>query len=329
MNDLISVIIPVYNAAGVIGKCLDSLCGQSYDNLEILVVDDGSKDNSFVLCKEYACRDGRIVVLHQENQGVSAARNFGLEQARGDYIAFVDADDYVKPDYIAFLYEALVRNEADMACCNMIEMQEGVRVALSDQRVSVSRRITNPVELYQDSLLQKEQYGNVVWAKLMKVGLAKKHRFPRNLKFGEDQIYLYKLFSENPVVYLDTYEGYYYIRNDASATCRKVENNIARYLDEMEMHRYKAKELPAYADAYRAGYYERYSQGVYLAGVEILTKGHGETACLQYAIIRERIQEIPFSILCVRSRVKMGLLRYVPGILRIVCGLKTTRKKNV
>ena len=114
---LISIIVPVYQVKDYVGECVESLMAQTYMNLEILLVDDGSTDGSGVICDEYANRDDRIRVIHQENRGLSAARNVGLDQAGGEYVAFVDSDDAVLPDFIEVLYELAERYQADIAAC--------------------------------------------------------------------------------------------------------------------------------------------------------------------------------------------------------------------
>ncbi len=114
---LVSIIVPVYQVKDYIGECVESLIRQTYTNLEILLVDDGSTDGSGVICDEYANRDNRIRVIHQENRGLSAARNTGLDQALGEYVAFVDSDDAVLPDFIEVLYELAERYQADIAAC--------------------------------------------------------------------------------------------------------------------------------------------------------------------------------------------------------------------
>ena len=95
MDDLISVIVPAYNVGQYIGKCLDSILGQTYPNLEIILIDDGSTDSTGEICEAYRERDSRIIVVHQQNQGALAARNAGIEQAQGKYIGFVDGDDWI------------------------------------------------------------------------------------------------------------------------------------------------------------------------------------------------------------------------------------------
>ncbi|MBD5513728.1 MAG: glycosyltransferase [Lachnospiraceae bacterium] len=114
---LISIIVPVYQVKDYVGECVESLLRQTYTNLEILLVDDGSTDGSGAICDEYASKDNRIRVIHQDNQGLSAARNTGLDWAAGEYVAFVDSDDAVLPDFIETLYDLADRYHADIAAC--------------------------------------------------------------------------------------------------------------------------------------------------------------------------------------------------------------------
>lgn len=111
----ISAIVPVYNVKDFVGKCIESILNQSYKNLEIILVDDGSTDNSGEICDEYAAKDNRIKVIHKENGGLSSARNAGLDVATGDYIGFVDSDDYIHPDMYATLLYAIEKENADIA----------------------------------------------------------------------------------------------------------------------------------------------------------------------------------------------------------------------
>lgn len=117
---LVSIIVPVYQVKEYVGECVESLRAQTYTNLEILLVDDGSTDGSGEICDEYAYRDNRIRVIHQENYGLSAARNTGLDQAAGEYVAFVDSDDVVLPDFIETLYDLSDRYQADIAACAFV-----------------------------------------------------------------------------------------------------------------------------------------------------------------------------------------------------------------
>ncbi len=126
--DTITVVIPVYNIEDFLPECLDSVIGQSYTNLEILVVNDGSTDGSLKICREYASRDKRITVISQENGGLSAARNTGIAAATGKYITFVDSDDYLHPDMLNLLYTRLKQEAADMASCQFMPVDEQSRL---------------------------------------------------------------------------------------------------------------------------------------------------------------------------------------------------------
>lgn len=123
---LISVIVPIYNIELYLKQCLESLINQIYQNIEIILVDDGSTDQSGTICEEYAEIDKRIIVIHQKNQGLSGARNTGLRKASGDYLAFVDADDIVSKHYLSTLYWHLNQDDADIACCQYYSQKKSV-----------------------------------------------------------------------------------------------------------------------------------------------------------------------------------------------------------
>lgn len=123
-NELISVIVPVYNAHDYLHKCVDSIIGQTYHNLEILLVDDGSKDDSLEICKRYAEIDSRIIVIHKENGGQASARNMALDIAKGKYIGFVDNDDWIYPNMYERLHELILRYKADVARCDDLSNEE-------------------------------------------------------------------------------------------------------------------------------------------------------------------------------------------------------------
>ena len=115
MDKLISVIVPVYNVEKFLDKCISSIVNQTYKNLEIILIDDGSTDESVQICDKWQEKDNRVRLTHKENTGVSDTRNIGLEKTTGEYICFVDSDDYIEPDYIENLYKSLTENNADIA----------------------------------------------------------------------------------------------------------------------------------------------------------------------------------------------------------------------
>ena len=122
MNNTISVIIPVYNVEAYLPQCLDSVLSQSYPSLQVILIDDGSTDNSGTICDEYAERDSRIVVIHQKNGGAAAAKNAGLRAATGKYLSFVDSDDYLEPDAYAHMVAQLEASDADVIQCSFCDV---------------------------------------------------------------------------------------------------------------------------------------------------------------------------------------------------------------
>jgi glycosyltransferase involved in cell wall biosynthesis len=119
VEGLVSVIVPIYNVEQYLNRCVDSIINQTYKNLEIILVDDGSPDKCGQICDEYALKDSRIVVIHKENGGLSDARNAGIEKATGEYLSFVDSDDWIEPEMIETLYNACISNSVKMACAGM------------------------------------------------------------------------------------------------------------------------------------------------------------------------------------------------------------------
>ncbi|MDR2755082.1 MAG: glycosyltransferase [Planctomycetaceae bacterium] len=134
MNKKISVIVPVYNTEKYLEKCVDSIIQQSYENIEVLLIDDGSTDSCVSICDRYADQDKRVKVIHQANAGVAASRNKGIENASGEYVAFVDSDDFIRPETFAKLHEELTKNKADLAILNeiIISPESGYEISYPD-----------------------------------------------------------------------------------------------------------------------------------------------------------------------------------------------------
>ena len=194
MSELVTVIIPVYNTVGYLSPCLESVCNQTYSNLEIILIDDGSTDGSGALCDEWAEKDNRIKVIHQDNAGVSAARNAGLAACTGYYITFVDSDDWIDLRMMEKLHQCLVENGADAAMCGFVDYnndgftEKGVFSApLSDYQGTV----------YQ--MMRRNGYFTSLWAKMFRWELIirdkKAHPFDLSLSFGEDEVWLLEVLS--------------------------------------------------------------------------------------------------------------------------------------
>lgn len=179
---LISVIIPVYGVEKYIAQCLESVINQTYKNLEIIVVNDGTKDRSADIAKEYAAKDSRIKVYDFKNGGLSVARNRGLEIATGEYISYLDSDDWLDTKMYETLLEAAMKNDADMVKCGIIETN-GVtedKITFSDIKI-INNEQNKAFENYFNGILW-----TVVWNGLYKKELAKKIKFPDNVVYEDN-----------------------------------------------------------------------------------------------------------------------------------------------
>lgn len=257
----ISVIIPVYNAEKYLARCVDSLLSQTYGDLEIIIIDDGSKDGSGALIDGYAERDGRITAVHKENGGVSSARNLGLKQAHGEYIAFIDADDYVKENYIEVLYKSAKENGADMACCGCVWLIDG-DADKDFNTVKTNRVLTDRAEYFLDVLEEKEFYNRVVWGKIIKAEMAKALSFDTDIKYGEDTLYMLKLFSKSPKAALTSYVGYYYIQNTEGAMGSAGMCNPALKMQHIICYRYMFSQREGLPENVYGGVVNYYAKNI-------------------------------------------------------------------
>lgn len=194
---LISVIVAVYNVENELPRCVESLLGQSYEELELLLIDDGSTDGCPALCQSYAARDSRVRYLRQENQGLSAVRNRGIEEARGAYIAFVDGDDFMDRRYLELLYHDIAAQGVKLAACGFQVVQPGQEPQPPQWRAENTQLL--PTREALQTLFTKEKYANYAWNKLYHRSLFQGIRYPLGRKM-EDLGTTYKLIARCPLV---------------------------------------------------------------------------------------------------------------------------------
>lgn len=217
MIDKVSIIVPIYNVEKYLPKCIESIIVQTYTNLEIILVNDGSPDNSRIICDEYSKKDHRIKVINKENGGLSDARNTGLDVATGDYISFIDSDDYIHEEYCETLLNLLKKFDADIAQCEFLKVYEKGINNFNIETCAVEQKIT--VLSNKDVLnnLYNEHYIStvVVWNKLYKRELFEQIRFPKG-KVHEDEYTTYKvLFGTKKVVCTSKQMNFYLQRPDS------------------------------------------------------------------------------------------------------------------
>ena len=224
---MVSVIVPIYKVEAYLETCIQSICSQTYQDLDIVLVDDGSPDNSGAICDAWAKKDSRIQVIHQKNKGLSGARNTGIAHAFGDYLCFIDSDDWIAPDMIEHLYAMLTTYDADMACCRFAYAYEnGVQ---SSDTSYVTFSVCTPDEYWQKSFdSHTRTYYNVVWNKLYKKELFQDTRFPSGI-INEDIHIIFDIFSQCTKIVLSEQIGYYYLQRENSIMNReKTIKHLAR-----------------------------------------------------------------------------------------------------
>ena len=190
MEGRISVIIPVYKVEDYLDECVRSVVSQTYANLEIILVDDGSPDSCPFLCDQWADKDSRIKVIHKENGGLSDARNAGIDIAEGDYIAFVDSDDWIRPDMYEKMLTALKRENADICACNILSCYPDRQVSWGTKEYTAGSS-----ELFLGMLYDDTKYPVSAWNKLYKRECWDTLRFPKG-KICEDAFTTYRLIDQ-------------------------------------------------------------------------------------------------------------------------------------
>lgn len=207
MKPLISVIVPVYKVEKYLHRCVESIRNQSYSNLEILLVDDGSPDNCGAICDAFAEKDERIQVIHKENGGLSSARNIGIEHAQGDFLAFVDSDDFISHEFIKILYNALISSNSDIAQCKW-EYVSGDTI--TREKETGDYNVYSGYQMLENLYIPDGAYFVVAWNKLYRSSLFEHIRYPEG-RIHEDEATTYKLFDiANQAVFVDRFlYGYY------------------------------------------------------------------------------------------------------------------------
>lgn len=249
MQPLISVIIPIYNVEKYLNNCIKSVVNQSYNNLEIILVDDGSSDNCGKICDEWAIRDIRVNVIHKKNGGLSDARNVGISYAKGEYITLIDSDDYISIDYIEYLYNLLKENNADISICNPFYVYENSKEKIDDRPNEQSMvKCMKSIEAL-NIMLYQNYYDTSAWGKLYKTELFKGISYPVG-KLFEDLGTTYKLFLKADSIVFGNAEKYYYIQRSNSISNNKFNYKKLDYLYfAEEIHSYATKYLPQIKDA--------------------------------------------------------------------------------
>ena len=251
MEPLISIIVPVYNVETYISKCLDSIINQTYKNLEIILINDESTDNSLSICNEYKNKDDRIKVISIKHGGLSKARNTGLDIAKGDYIGFVDSDDYINEDMYKSLYDALVSSGSDISVCSFYRHEQGnfeCDFNVDEDIITFDRE--NAIKnILIDKILR-----NYVWTKLYPAYVFDDLRFPEGKNFEDIFISIKILEKINKLIFINKNLYNYVIRDGSIDSCKSPDNikdaieetyRRYKYIKEKYHNKYKEYNITA------------------------------------------------------------------------------------
>ena len=259
----VSVIVPIYNAEKYINRCLSSIQKNTYENLEIICINDGSTDNSLQILNEIKKNDERIIIVSQQNSGVSEARNMGIEKSTGDVLSFIDSDDWIHNKYFEILLSVYEKEKSDVVMCGSIDVNEGK----SDEIIDIKG--INIKNISIDSFFTYAgRNKQMVWGKIYSRNLINNIRFKTNLKIGEDTVFNVNIFTQNRNIKISIIEEqlyYYFSSNTESIT----HSNSDIYMKEManeylDMYATKENELKDIylMEACKAGLAYRYSQSL-------------------------------------------------------------------
>lgn len=277
---LVSVIVPVYNVNQYLVKCLESIINQIYENLEIILVDDGSTDNSGIICDEYSKKDKRIKVIHKENGGLSDARNAGIEIAKGEYLTFIDSDDFIAEDYIEYLYNLLKKYNAEVSVCCKINFYENEEI---DKVLNTERIMMFTGQEAMENLFYQKEITPSAWAKLYSREIFKEIRYPKG-KIYEDLGTTYKVFFEAKKVVWSSAQKYFYLQRQNSIMRKKFS---ASNFDRIEM----SQNILEFVDMQCRNLHQAASVRFFISNIQVLRE-----LPLKNIEYRDMIKQIKYNI---------------------------------
>lgn len=325
---LISVIVPVYNVQHYLQECVESILMQTFKDFEIILVDDGSTDDSGKICDRYAAKYNNVRVIHKMNGGLSDARNFGIREAQGKYICFIDSDDFVAKDYIETLYNGIKKSGSQISACGYCRIYENGKTELINHK--------GIKKLYKSEEAQKYlcaigYYGVAAWNKMYDIHLFDHISFPVG-KNSEDCFIMYKLIEKAGSIYYDSDIKYFYRQRVGSIAHSDNINRFTIESNENVYNYYLSKgwnnAVPYAAQALAFAYIGIYNQ--FLKGSPIVNENEAQKC-------REKVLEIKDKItyegLAKARKIQMKLFVFTPSLydacFKIFEKMRETRYKKV
>ena len=243
----ISVIIPVYNVEDYLTECVDSVLNQTYKNYEILLIDDGSTDKSSQICDAYSEKNNKINVIHTENKGLSAARNLGTEKAKGEYVFYLDSDDYVENNVLERMIKIVEQDNVDIVCGNfMYTYSDRTVIAIKEEKEYEVLDTYSAME----QLVKGEKIQNFAWGKLIKKEIAQNHKFPVG-KLFEDMYWTHYVIDQAEKVAIDYKSFVYYRQRDNSISYSFNIKSLDQLDGMMQRKEFIEKRYPEFLKNYK------------------------------------------------------------------------------
>ena len=319
---LISVVVPVYNVEQYVRECVESIICQEYDNIEIILVDDGSIDQSGVICDNLEQRDSRIKVIHRENGGLSEARNSGLDAARGEYVTFVDSDDLIHQECISTLYNLLVNTNADISTVSFNHFIDGQPIS-SKAPLSPIKIYDRGVDAVKSMLYQQGYIDNSPCGKLFKMSLFSSHRFPKGKLYEDLATIPYVCLNAKKVTTTTT--PMYYYRSRQSSILGSFSLRRCDVLDiTRDMVLYMEQNHSSIVGAARSRQFSANMNILWLMALTSTRDENVEKRCWK------TVKSLRFSMLTnsrVRLKNKVGALLSCVGLKNMMRILKCFKKK--
>lgn len=259
----VTILSPCYNVERYLSECLESIVNQTYHNLQIVMIDDGSNDDTWKILQEYAAKDNRIEVYHQDNHGVAYTRNQLLDKIKGNYFLFVDSDDWMELDMVEFLVNRAIRERVDMVTCGMVMNDNLPKNIFPEERWTQERVVKE--------FLCHQTFGGSLWNKLIKTSLLHNEpRFHRGISYGEDALFTWELIKEAETgVVVTTSQLYHYRKNPDSISHAKwtPDKKGSNHIVWQTITDDCARTWPQYADIAKARYAIEDMWGLYYASL--------------------------------------------------------------
>ena len=333
MNDLISVIIPVYNVEEYLEQCLNSVLKQTYKNIEIILIDDGSKDNSGIICDDFEKKDNRVKVIHKPNQGVSSARNRGLEESKGKWIGFVDSDDWLEPSYFEELLECAKKNKADIVGC-------GYNRAIGNKKEAINNsgeiKTLNSKEFLIKILNPQSGYG-FTHMKIYKKDIIQNLLFDTELTVGEDSLFNEQVtLNVNKVCVLE--KSLYNYRINPKSVVKRYDSNYAqKYLKSMKTNKEYLIKIYGNNEEIMQNYYNYVAFHVMLIAVNycyskqsnVKNKNNHFKEICKYEEYEEGIKKSNYNNLSITRKITLFTIKHKLFFLtNIICSIRNKQNNK-